>query len=99
MDKTLHKVKITALGCYTPPRILTNHDLEKLVDTNDEWITQRVGIRERHIADPEIATSDMAVEAARCALLQRGIEASDLEIIIVCTVTPDMFFPSTACIV
>lgn len=99
MDKTLHKVKITALGCYTPPRILTNQDLEKMVDTNDEWIRQRVGIRERHIADPEIATSDMAVEAARCALLQRGIEPSDLETIIVCTVTPDMFFPSTACIV
>ena len=93
------KAKITALGCYTPSRVLSNHDLEKLVDTNDEWITQRVGIRERRIADPEIATSDMAIEAARCALLQRGIDASELEAIIVCTVTPDMFFPSTACIV
>jgi len=99
MGKTLHKAKITALGCYTPPRVLTNHDLEKLVDTNDEWITQRVGIRERHIADPEIATSDMALEAARCALLQRGIDPTEVETIIVCTVTPDMFFPSTACIV
>lgn len=93
------KAKITALGCYTPPRVLTNHDLEKMVDTNDEWIQQRVGIRERHIADPEIATSDMAIEAARCALLQRGVEPTEVETIIVCTVTPDMFFPSTACIV
>jgi 3-oxoacyl-[acyl-carrier-protein] synthase III len=99
MEKFVQKAKITALGCYTPPRVLTNHDLEKLVETNDEWIRQRVGIRERHIADPEIATSDMALEAARCALLQRGIEPSEVETIIVCTVTPDMFFPSTACIV
>src|SRR5215510_12698548 len=70
-----------------------------MVDTNDQWIMERVGIKERHIADPEMATSDMAVEAARCALAQRGIEASELNAIIVCTVTPDMFFPSTACLV
>jgi len=95
----LPKAKITALGCYVPPKVLTNNDLEKMVDTNDQWIMERVGIRERHIADPEIATSDMAVEAARCALLQRGIDASELNAIIVCTVTPDMFFPSTACLV
>ncbi|HEV2447742.1 MAG TPA: beta-ketoacyl-ACP synthase III [Candidatus Sulfopaludibacter sp.] len=95
----MFKAKITALGCYTPPRILSNQDLEKMVDTNDEWIRQRVGISERHIADPEIATSDMAIEAARCALLQRGIAPTEVETIIVCTVTPDMFFPSTACIV
>jgi len=95
----LPKAKITALGCYTPPRVLTNQDLEKLVDTNDQWIMDRVGIRERHIAGPEMATSDMAIEAARCALAQRGIEASELNTIIVCTVTPDMFFPSTACLV
>ena len=93
------KAKITALGCFAPPRLLTNQDLEKMVETTDEWITQRVGIRERHIADPEIATSDMAIEAARCALLQRGIEPTEIETIIVCTVTPDMLFPSTACIV
>jgi 3-oxoacyl-[acyl-carrier-protein] synthase-3 len=96
---TLPKAKITALGCYVPPKVLTNQDLEKLVDTNDQWIMERVGIRERHIADPEIATSDMAVEAARCALMQRGIDASEVNTIIVCTVTPDMFFPSTACLV
>src|SRR5689334_9008351 len=96
---TLHKAKITALGCYVPPKVLTNQDLEKLVDTNDQWIMDRVGIRERHIADPGIATSDMAVEAARCALAQRGVDASELNAIIVCTVTPDMMFPSTACLV
>jgi len=79
--------------------VLTNKDLEKLVDTTDEWIMTRTGIRERHIADPEVATSDMAIEAAKCALAQRGIDASELQTIIVCTVTPDMLFPSTACLV
>jgi 3-oxoacyl-[acyl-carrier-protein] synthase-3 len=93
------KAKITALGCYVPPRVLTNQDLEKMVETNDDWIVTRTGIRERHIADPEIATSDMAIEAAKCALAHRGIPASDLNAIIVCTVTPDYFFPSTACLV
>ena len=93
------KAKITALGCYTPPNVLTNQDLEKIVDTSDEWILERVGIRERHIAPPEMATSDMAIEAARCALSQRGIEASEVNAIILCTVTPDMMFPSTACLV
>jgi 3-oxoacyl-[acyl-carrier-protein] synthase-3 len=95
----LYKAKITALGCYSPPGVLTNADLEKMVDTNDRWILERTGIRERHIAEPHIATSDMAVEAARIALAQRGIEAGDLNMIIVCTVTPDMLFPSTACLV
>jgi len=95
----LPKAKITALGCYTPERVLTNQDLEKMVATSDEWIMTRVGIRERHMAAPEEATSDMAVAAARRALEQRGIDGSDLNAIIVCTVTPDMFFPSTACIV
>ncbi len=93
------KAKISALGCYVPPRVLTNFDLEKMVDTSNEWILERTGIRERHIADPDMATSDMAVEAARAALAQRGIEASELDAILVCTVTPDMMFPSTACIV
>jgi 3-oxoacyl-[acyl-carrier-protein] synthase-3 len=95
----LPKAKITALGCYTPPRILTNQDLEKLVETSDQWIVERTGIRERHIADPDVATSDMAIAAARCALAQRGVNGSDLNAIIVCTVTPDMLFPSTACLV
>lgn len=95
----LPKAKITALGCYVPPRVLTNQDLEKIVDTNDKWIVERTGIRERHIADPEMATSDMATEAARCALAQRGVAPAEVNAIIVCTVTPDMFFPSTACLV
>jgi len=95
----LPKAKITALGCYTPPRVLTNHDLEKLVDTNDQWIMERTGIRERHIVPPEMATSDMAIAAARCALAQRGIDATEINAIILCTVTPDHLFPSTACLV
>jgi 3-oxoacyl-[acyl-carrier-protein] synthase III len=99
LDKGNYRAKITALGCYTPPRVLTNQDLEKMVDTSNEWIMQRVGISERHIADPDVATSDLAVEAANIALDQRGIEARELDAIIVCTVTPDMLFPSTACLV
>jgi 3-oxoacyl-[acyl-carrier-protein] synthase-3 len=95
----LLRAKISALGCYTPPRVLTNYDLEKMVQTTNDWILERTGIRERHIADPDIATSDMAVEAARIALARRGIEGSGLDAILVCTVTPDMFFPSTACLV
>ena len=91
--------KISALGCYVPPGLLTNQDLEKMVDTNNEWILSRTGIVERHMASPDIATSDMAVEAARIALAERGIEASELDAIIVCSVTPDMFFPATACLV
>ena len=93
------KAKISALGCYAPPRVLTNHDLEKLVDTNDKWIMERTGIRERHIAAPEMATSDMAIEAARCALAQRGVDATEIDAIILCTVTPDHLFPATACLV
>jgi 3-oxoacyl-[acyl-carrier-protein] synthase-3 len=96
---SLLNAKISALGCYTPPRVLTNQELEKLVDTNDRWIVERTMIRERHIADPGIATSDMATEAARCALALRGVDASQISAIIVCTVTPDMMFPSTACLV
>ena len=93
------KAKISALGCYVPPRVLTNQELEKMVETNDQWIVERTGIRERHIADAGVATSDMALEAARCALAQRGVAATEVNAIIVCTVTPDMFFPSTACLV
>jgi 3-oxoacyl-[acyl-carrier-protein] synthase-3 len=92
-------VIISALGCYAPPGLLTNHDLERMVETSDEWIVSRVGISERHIAPPGMASSDMAVEAARAALDQRGISASEVDAVIVCTVTPDMMFPSTACLV
>ncbi len=91
--------KISALGCYVPPGVLTNQDLEKIVETSNQWIMERTGISERHIAAPEIATSDMATEAARVLLAERGIDASELDAIIVCTVTPDMFFPATACLV
>ena len=90
---------ISALGCYVPPRLLTNADLERMVDTTDQWILERTGIIERHIAEPEVATSDLAVEAARSALAQRGVTASEVDAILVCTVTPDMLFPSTACLV
>ena len=95
----LVRVKISALGAYVPPRLLSNADLEKMVETSDQWITERTGIRERHIVDKGVATSDLAVEAAKKALAQRGIDPSDLDAILVGTVTPDMFFPSTACLV
>jgi len=95
----LQRVKISALGTYVPPRLLTNADLAKMVDTNDEWIMSRVGIKERHIVDKGVGTSDLAAEAARRALAQRGIAASELDAIIVATVTPDMMFPATACLV
>ncbi|HLH40274.1 MAG TPA: beta-ketoacyl-ACP synthase III [Bryobacteraceae bacterium] len=91
--------KISALGCYVPPGVLTNQDLERMVETSNEWILERTGIVERHIASKDIATSDMAVEAAKIALAQRGIDAREIEAVIVCTVTPDMLFPSTACLV
>jgi 3-oxoacyl-[acyl-carrier-protein] synthase-3 len=93
------KVKIGSLGCYTPPGLITNQDLEKMVDTTDQWILERTGIHQRHIAAPDMATSDMAVEAAKCALAQRGVDAKEIDTIIVCTVTPDHLFPSTACLV
>ena len=93
------RAKISSLGTYVPPRLLTNADLEKMVETTDEWITSRVGIRERHIVEPGQATSHMAVEAAKRCLAARGIEGSEVEVIIVATVTPDMLFPATACLV
>jgi 3-oxoacyl-[acyl-carrier-protein] synthase-3 len=93
------RAKISALGTWTPPRLLTNADLEKMVETSDEWITSRVGIKQRHIVDPGMATSHMAVEAAKLCLAERGIDPSEVEVIIVGTVTPDMLFPATACLV
>jgi 3-oxoacyl-[acyl-carrier-protein] synthase-3 len=95
----LVRAKISALGTYVPPRLLTNADLAKMVETSDEWIVQRTGIRERHVVDKGVATSDLAVMAARKALQQRGIAPTDIEAIVVATVTPDMLFPSTACLV
>jgi 3-oxoacyl-[acyl-carrier-protein] synthase-3 len=93
------RAKISALGIYVPPRLLTNADLEKMVETSNEWIVERTGIRQRHIVDPGTATSHLAVEAANRVLQERGIPASEIEAIFVGTVTPDMFFPSTACLV
>jgi 3-oxoacyl-[acyl-carrier-protein] synthase-3 len=93
------KPKISALGTYLPSAVLTNADLERIVNTNNEWIVTRTGIHERHVAAPEQATSDMAVAAARDALAHRGMDASELDTIIVCTVTPDFLFPGTACLV
>ena len=95
----LVRAKISALGTYVPPRLLTNADLEKMVETLNDWIVDRTGIRQRHIVDKGVATSDLSVEAAKRALAERGIGASDLDAIIVATVTPDMLFPSTACVV
>jgi 3-oxoacyl-[acyl-carrier-protein] synthase III len=93
------RVKISALGTYAPPRLLTNADLEKMVETSNDWILARTGIHERHLADKGVATSDLATEAAKKALAERGLLPADIEAIIVCTVTPDMFFPATACLV
>ncbi len=91
---------ITAVGHFLPEERLTNADLEQMVDTNDEWIRTRTGIRERRILrDPDKATSYMATEAARECLQKRGMDPDDVELIIVATVTPDMFFPATACLV
>lgn len=95
----LLRAKISALGTYVPPRLLTNADLEKMVDTTNQWILERTGIRERHIVDKGVATSDLGLQAAKKALAERGIDASDLDAIIVATVTPDMLFPCSACLV
>ena len=93
------RAKITSLGTYVPPRLLTNADLEKMVETSDQWIVERTGIRQRHIVEKGQATSDLAVEAARACLKERGIDAKEIEQIVVGTVTPDMLCPATACLV
>jgi 3-oxoacyl-[acyl-carrier-protein] synthase-3 len=93
------RAKITALGAYVPPRILSNFDLEKMVDTTNDWILERTGIKERHLVDKGVAASDLAVEAAKKCLTMRGIEPKEVECIVVGTVTPDMMYPSTACLV
>jgi 3-oxoacyl-[acyl-carrier-protein] synthase-3 len=90
------RARIIGMGSYAPKRVLTNADLEKMVDTNDEWIVQRSGIRERHIADDTEATSDLAYRAAQQALDRAGLVPEDIDFIVVGTTTPDMFFPSTA---
>jgi len=95
----MKKVGIIGVGQYLPKKILTNADLEKMVDTSDEWITTRTGIKERHIADKTEATSDLSIKAAKEALKDAGLKPQDIDLIIVATITPDMQFPSTACFV
>jgi 3-oxoacyl-[acyl-carrier-protein] synthase-3 len=94
---TLRPVKIAGLSTYVPPRVLTNEDLEKMVDTSHEWIMQRTGIRERHIVEPGMGTSDIAEPAARAAIKEAGLTPEDIGFIVVGTTTPDTIFPSTAC--
>ncbi|MDI6715924.1 MAG: beta-ketoacyl-ACP synthase III [Actinomycetota bacterium] len=90
---------IVGIGAYVPEKRLTNHDLEKMVDTSDEWIRTRTGIVERRIVEGDIATSDLAVPAAKAALLDAGIGVDDVDLILATTSTPDMIFPSTACLI
>jgi 3-oxoacyl-[acyl-carrier-protein] synthase III len=91
--------KITGVAGYVPPKVLTNADLEKMVETNDEWIRTRTGIRERHIAGAGTASSHLATEAAKMLLAQTNTDPTEIDLIIVASVTPDMFFPATACLV
>jgi 3-oxoacyl-[acyl-carrier-protein] synthase-3 len=95
--KPVRPVRVAGLATYVPPKVLTNADLERMVETSNEWILQRTGIRERHIVEPGIATSDIAEPAARAAIAEAGITPTDVGIIVVGTTTPDTIFPSTAC--
>src|SRR5258708_1295816 len=91
--------KITGVSGYVPPKVMTNADFEKIVDTNDEWIRTRTGIRERHVVEKGMASSHMATEAAKQLLLKTNTNPSEIDLIIVASVTPDMLFPATACLV
>lgn len=95
---SVRPVRIAGTGSYVPERVLTNADLEKIVETSDEWIVTRTGIKERHIAPPEFAATDLALPASKLALEQAGLTPQDLDGIIVATVTPDQVFPSTGCL-
>jgi 3-oxoacyl-[acyl-carrier-protein] synthase-3 len=97
--RSVRRARISSLATYVPPKVLTNADLERLVETTDEWILQRTGIRERHIVDAGVATSDLAAEAAREAIRRASLTPDDIDFIVVGTTTPDMMFPSTACLV
>ena len=91
-------VRIAAVGMYVPPKVVTNDDFAKVIDTSDEWITQMTGIKERHYVEPDVATSDLAAAAAEQAMDRAGLEPADVDMIVVATATPDMMFPSTACL-
>jgi len=96
--KTWRRARITSLGRYVPERVVTNAELEKIVNTNDEWIRTRTGIEQRRWAEPGTPTSDLAVKAARDCLERRGLDPAELDLIVVATVTPDTVFPATACV-
>jgi 3-oxoacyl-[acyl-carrier-protein] synthase-3 len=96
-DQPIRRIKISGSGFYVPDKILTNADLEKMVETTDEWIVTRTGIRERHVLSAEQATSDLGIEAARRALKSAHLDIKDIDLILVATNTPDMAFPATAC--
>lgn len=95
----MRSAKIVGVGSYAPPKVLTNKDLEKMVDTTNEWIVERTGIKERHIADDKVATSDIGLEAAKRALKDAKVKPEELDLIIVATITPDFAFPATACLI
>jgi len=95
--RPVRRARIAGLATYVPPRLLTNADLEQMVDTTNEWILQRTGIRQRHIVEPGVATSDLAKEASLQAIARAGLTPADIDVIIVGTTTPDTLFPSTAC--
>jgi 3-oxoacyl-[acyl-carrier-protein] synthase-3 len=99
VQETNKCVGIIGIGSYAPEKVVTNKDLEKIVDTSDEWIVSRTGIKQRHIVEPGVATSDLAAQAAERALLHARITADEIDLIIVATATPDMSFPSTACLI
>jgi 3-oxoacyl-[acyl-carrier-protein] synthase-3 len=98
-DCTTPSARFSGIGSYVPEGVLTNLDFEKMVDTSDEWIFTRTGIRERHIAKPEEAASDLAIKATEKAMADAGVTAADLDLILVGTATPDMPFPATACVI
>jgi 3-oxoacyl-[acyl-carrier-protein] synthase-3 len=96
---SLRRACITALGCHVPEKVVRNADLEKMVDTSDEWIRTRTGIRERRFVEPGTGASELGARAAREALRRRGVAPSEIDLIVVATVTPDMMFPATACLI